>query len=168
MADLLISKLNQPRLIHHDLIPMGRAVLEPLRQREPLGCHLVPVVRIHELVVVHAVGRVPLHPLHRRPAAIQLENVIYETLASRRERQRFRWVRLVVLCWVGLADLEVLAWRGRGDFGGCDVRCVWGGGHFGKREWVEMVFGYMGFQSDGRKCFGSGDLRSGYSGTQAM
>lgn len=128
-ADLLISKLNQPRLIHHNLIPMGRAVLEPLRQREPLARHLVPVVRIHELVVVHAVGRVPLHPLHRRAAAVQLQDVIYETLAGRRERQRFRWVRLVVFCWVGLAHLEVLAGGGRGDFGGCDVGCVGCGGH---------------------------------------
>ena len=111
---------------------MGRAVLETLRQPKPLARHLVPIVRIHELVVVHAVGRVPLHPLHRRVAAVQLQDVIDETLASRREGQRFRWIRLVVLCWVGLADLEVLAGGRGGDFGGRDVGCVGGGGHFEK------------------------------------
>lgn len=67
---LSVLELNQSFFIHHDLIPLVLARLEQLRQREPLPRHLVPVVGVHELVVVDAVRGVALHALDRGFAAV--------------------------------------------------------------------------------------------------
>lgn len=79
---LLVLKLDQIPVVHHHLVPLAHALLEQLRQRKPLPRHLVPVVRVHELVVVHAVRRVPLHPLHRRLAAVERDDVVEQRLSG--------------------------------------------------------------------------------------
>ena len=94
---LRILKLNQIPIVHDHFVPLVLALLEQFRQREPLPGHLVPVVRVHELVVVHAVGRVPLDALDGRVAAVQRDDVVEQGLASGRERDRFRGVRRVVV-----------------------------------------------------------------------
>ena len=76
ITDLLISELNQTRLILHNLVPLRLAIFKQFRQSEPLPRHLVPVVRIHELIVVHAVGCVPPHLLDGRFAAVEVEDVV--------------------------------------------------------------------------------------------
>lgn len=78
---LLILKLYQIRLILNNLIPLILTRLEKLRQRKPLPRHLVPVVRVNELVVVDAVRRVSLHALDRGFAAVEGDDVVHQGLA---------------------------------------------------------------------------------------
>lgn len=80
-TNLLVSELNQAGLVLHNLVLLGLAILEQLRQSKPLPRHLVPVICIHELVVVHAIRCIPLHLLDGRLAAVKVENVIDESLA---------------------------------------------------------------------------------------
>lgn len=88
--------------------PLVLGLLEELRQREPLPRHLVPVVGVHELVVVHAVRRVPFDPLDGGLAAVQRDDVVDEGLARLVQGQGLGWVRMPVLRRGRLADLEVL------------------------------------------------------------
>ncbi len=111
-AYLSVLKLNQPLLIHHNLVPLVLTRLEQFRQRKPLPRHLIPIVRVHKLVVVHAVGRVALYTLDRRLAVIQRDDVVNEGLAGRGEFEGFAGVGGVVLGFGGLAGLEVLAREG--------------------------------------------------------
>ena len=110
---LLVAELDQVAVVDDDLVALVLGRVEQLGQREPLARHLVPVVGVHELVVVHAVRRVPLHPLHRRLAAVQRDDVVQQPLPRRRDRQRLGRVRLDVLLREGLARLELLAREGR-------------------------------------------------------
>lgn len=121
-TDLSILELNQPLLVHHDLVALILARVEQLRQRKPLPRHLVPVVRVHKLVVVHAVRRVPLHALDCRLAAIERDDVVDESLAGGGKGKGFLGVGGVVFGLGGLAGFEVLAGEGgvggHGHFGG--------------------------------------------------
>lgn len=110
---LLVLELDESRLIHHNFVPFIHACLEQLRQCEPLSGHLVAVVRVHELVVVDAVGRVALNTAARRLARVEGDNVIEQRLAVRQEVDRLGRVWVVVVRGVRLADLEVLAREGR-------------------------------------------------------
>ena len=58
---LLVLELDEKRVVHDDLIPLVLALLEELREPEPLTGHLVAVVRVHELVVVDAVRGVAFY-----------------------------------------------------------------------------------------------------------
>ena len=127
-TNLLISELDQTGLILDDLVLFVLAVLEELRQREPLPRHLVPVVRIHELIVVHAIRRIPPHLLDGRLAAVEVDDVVDESLALFRKGKGLGWVGGVVFGRVGLAGLVVFA-RGRGGEGGGFHFAV--GGHDG-------------------------------------
>lgn len=80
-TNLLVSELNQTGLVLDNLVFLVLAILEQLRQSEPLARHLVPVVRIDELIVVHAIRRVTPDLLDGRLAAIEIDNVIDESLA---------------------------------------------------------------------------------------
>ena len=71
VTHLFVLELNQQRLVLHDLVRFVLALLEQLGEREPLSRHLVPVVRVNELVVVHAVRRVALHALPGRLTRVQ-------------------------------------------------------------------------------------------------
>ena len=113
---LRIPELDQTRLIHHYLVPVVLARSEQFRQREPLPGHLIPVVGVHELVVVDAVGRVPLHALDGRLAAVERDDVVDEALPRGGELDRLRWVRRVVIRGGGLAGLVLLP-RGLGVHG---------------------------------------------------
>ena len=108
---------------------MAFAIAEQFRQCKPLPGHLVPVVGIHKLIVIHAVWCVSPHLLHCRLAAVQIDDVVDEGLARLGEGNRFGWVGLVVVGWVGLAGLEVLAGGGGGNGGGFDLAV--GGRHGG-------------------------------------
>lgn len=44
--------------------------LEQFGQGKPLPRHLIPIVGINELIIIDAIGSVPLHPLDRRVAAV--------------------------------------------------------------------------------------------------
>lgn len=134
---LLVPELNQPRLVHDDLVTLVLARLEQLREREPLPGHLIPIIGVHELIVVHAVGRVALDTLHRRLAAVQRNDIVDQALAGGRQRQALARVRRVVLVRVRLSGLEVLA-RGRsGD--GPRRDGAGAGGHFAGDEWDELL-----------------------------
>lgn len=117
-TNLLISELNQTRLILHDLVPLGLAVLEQLRQSKPLPRHLVPVICVHELIVIHAIRCIPPHLLDGRPAAVEVENVVDESLTLFGEGKGLGGVRGVVIGGVGLTGLVVLARGGRREGGG--------------------------------------------------
>jgi len=125
-TNLLIPKLNQPFLVRDDLIPLAHALLEELRQREPLPGHLIPVVGVHKLVVVDAVWGIAFDALNGGLAAVEGEDVVDEGLACGGEGERFGGVGGVVVVGVGLADFEVLAGEGGGEVGGGD-----GGRHCG-------------------------------------
>lgn len=114
-TNLLVLKLDKVPLVLDHLIPFVHARLEQLGQREPLPSHLVPVIRVHELVVVDAVGRVALHPLDCRLAAVERDDVVNERLPVFLERQRLGGVGGVVFACGCLARLEVLAGYGGHD-----------------------------------------------------
>lgn len=114
--NLRVAELDQPSLVHHNLVPLVLTRLEQLRQREPLPCHLVPVVCVYELVVVDAVCCVPLHALDGWLAAVERDNVIHEALAGGRERDAGGGVGGVVFGGGGLAGLVLFA-RGVGGEG---------------------------------------------------
>lgn len=117
-TNLLVSELNQTGFVLHNLVLLGLAILEQLRQSEPLPRHLVPVICIHELIIVHAIRCIPLHLLDGRLAAVKVENVIDESLALFREGKGLGGVWCVVLRGVGLAGLVVLARGGSRKGGG--------------------------------------------------
>ena len=108
-TDLLVSELNQAGLIFHNLILLGFAVFEQLRQSKPLPRHLVPIVCIHELIIVHAIRCIPLHLPNGRSAAVEIENVVDESLALFGVGLGLVWVWGVVFGGVGLAGLVILA-----------------------------------------------------------
>ena len=78
---LLVPELDQTRLILHNLVSLGLAILEQLRQRKPLPCHLISIILIYELIVVHAVRRIAPHLLDGWLAAVEVEDVVDEGLA---------------------------------------------------------------------------------------
>ena len=84
---LLVPELDQVPIVQHDLVAFVLRGVEQLGECEPLARHLVPVVRVHELVVVNAVRRVPLHPLHRRLARVQRDDIVQQPLPCRRQRE---------------------------------------------------------------------------------
>ena len=95
-TNLLVSELDQTGLILNNLVLLVLAILEQLGQRKPLARHLVPVVRIDELIVVHAIRRIPPHLLDGGLAAVEVDNVVDESLALFREGKGLGWVGGVV------------------------------------------------------------------------
>lgn len=93
---MCVSELNKSRLILHNLISLVLTVLEQFRQRKPLPCHLIPIVRIHELIIIHAVRCIPLDLLDCGLAAVEVDDVVDEGLAIGREGDRLGGVRCVV------------------------------------------------------------------------
>lgn len=65
-TDLFIPKLNQPFFILHNLIPLIHTFLEQLGQSQPLPSHLVSIIRVHELIIIYTVRRIPLHSFDGR------------------------------------------------------------------------------------------------------
>ena len=80
-TNLLVSELDQTRLVLDNLVFLVLAVVEQLRQSEPLPRHLIPIVRIDKLIVVHAVRCIAPHFLDGRFAAVEVEDVVDESLA---------------------------------------------------------------------------------------
>ncbi len=78
---LLVPELDQTRLILHNLVSLVFAILEQLRQRKPLPCHLIPIIRVYKLIVVHAVRRIAPHLLDGWLAAVEVDDVVDEGLA---------------------------------------------------------------------------------------
>ena len=93
---LCISELNKSRLILHNLISFVLTIFEQFRQRKPLPGHLIPIVRIHELIIIHAVRCIPLHLLDCGLAAVEVDNIVDEGLASGGKGNRFGGVGCVV------------------------------------------------------------------------
>lgn len=157
---LLVAELDEARLVLDDLVAVVGAVFEEFGQREPLPCHLVSVVGVHELVVVDAVRRVAAHFFDGGFAAVEVDDVVDEGLACGREREGFAGVGRVVFCGVGLAGFVVFAWGGGGDGGGFDGAV--GGGHgalSGGKETVgrvEKLAGDKGFAGCGDECLAGG------------
>ena len=108
-AYLLILKLNQAGLVHHDFIPLVHALLEQLREGEPLPSHLVAVVRIDKLVIVNTVGCVAFYTLDGGLAGVESDNIVNQSLACWRQLDALAWVGSIVLRCGSLADLELLA-----------------------------------------------------------
>lgn len=115
---LFVFELDQTGLILNDFVLLIFAVLEQLRQSEPLPRHLVPIIGVHELIVVNAVGRLPPHLLDGRLAAVEVDDVVDEGLALLGEGERLGRVRGVVFGRGRLAGLVVFAGGGGGDGGG--------------------------------------------------
>ena len=113
---LLVLKLDQIPIVLHNLIPLTNALVKQLRQRKPLPRHLIPIVRIHELVIIHTIRRIALHALDSRLTAVQRDDIVDEGLAGGVQRQGFGRVGLVVFGGGSLADFEVFA--GGGGVGG--------------------------------------------------
>lgn len=126
---LLVFELDQIFVVLHNLVPLAHTLLEQFRQRKPLPRHLVPIVRIHKLVVVHTIRRVSLHPLHRRLAAVQRDHIVDQRLARFVQGERLGRVRRVVFGRGGLPRFEVFA--GGGGVAGevCGAGVGGGGGH---------------------------------------
>ena len=80
-TNLLVYEMDKAGVVIDNLVLLVLAILEQLRQRKPLARHLVPVVRIHELIIVHAIRRIPPHFLDGRFAAIEVDDVVDESLA---------------------------------------------------------------------------------------
>lgn len=80
---LLVPELNQPWLINNHFVSLILAITEELRQRKPLPRHLVSVVGVHKLVIVDAVRSVSFDFFDGRSAAVQIDYVFDECLASR-------------------------------------------------------------------------------------
>ncbi len=97
------------------------AVAEQFRQREPLPGHLVPVVCVHELIIVHTVTGVSLHFFNSGFAAVQIDYVVYKSLAGLRQGDGFGGIRAVIFSIVGLARLIIFAGGGGGDGGFFDA-----------------------------------------------
>lgn len=93
---MCVSELNKSRLILHNLISLVLTILEQLRQRKPLPRHLIPIVRIHELIIVHAVRCIPLHLLDCGLAAVEVDDIGDEGLACGGEGDRFGGVGCVI------------------------------------------------------------------------
>jgi hypothetical protein len=72
---LLVLELDHVVVGAYHLVAFVYRRFEELRQREPLACHLVPVVGVHELVVVDAVGRVALYARNCRLAAVESDDL---------------------------------------------------------------------------------------------
>ena len=119
-TNLCVSELNKSRLILHNLISLVLTILEQFRQGKPLPRHLIPIVRVNELIVIHAVGCIPLDLLDCGLAAVEVDDVVDEGLAIGREGDRLGGVGCVVFRWVGLAGFEVLARGGGRDGAGSD------------------------------------------------
>lgn len=109
---LLVLELNQILLVLNDLIPLILACVEKFRQREPLACHLVAIVGVDELIIVYAVGCVPLNAANSRFAGVESDDVVDEGLTGGRELEGFGWVWSVVFGSGRLADFVLLAWFG--------------------------------------------------------
>ena len=82
---LLDLELNHFGITPQNPIALVCRSLKESGQREPLPCYLVSVVGVHKLVVVDAVGRVTKDPLMRWTAAVERNDVVYKSLAGRRE-----------------------------------------------------------------------------------
>ena len=132
IAYLFIAELDQIAIIDHNLISLALAAVEQLRQSKPLPGHLVPVVGIHELIIVHAVGGVSLDSLDCRLTRVQGDDVVDETLPSWREGDRLGWVGSVVFGLLRLTDLELLTGSLGGQAGKVDLSGAFVGGH---SEW---------------------------------
>ena len=86
---LRVTKLNQITVIRDDLPSLIIRVLEQLLQRKPLRRHLIPIIRIHKLVIVDTVGGVAFHALDGGFAAVEVDDVLHEALTGGREGQGF-------------------------------------------------------------------------------
>ena len=75
------GELDQTRLVLDDLVSLSFAPVEQLGQSKPLPRHLVPIVRVDKLIVVHAIRCIPPHLLDGRFAAVEVEDVVDESLA---------------------------------------------------------------------------------------
>lgn len=117
-TNLFVFELDQTGLILSNLVLLILAILEQLRQSEPLPRHLVPIIRVHELIVVHAIGCIPPHLLDGRLAAVEVDDVVDEGLALLRDGEGLGRVGGVVFGRGGLAGLVVFAGGGSGDGGG--------------------------------------------------
>lgn len=117
-TNLLVSELDQTRLVLDNLVPFSLAPVEQLGQSKPLPRHLVPIVRVDKLIVVHAIRCIPPHLLDGRFAAVEVEDVVNESLALLREGEGLGRVRGVVFGRVGLARLVVFTRGGRGQGSG--------------------------------------------------
>ena len=93
---LCVAELNESRLILHNLISLVLTILEQFWQCKPLSRHLIPIVRIHELVIIHAVRCIPLDLLDCGLAAVEVDDVVDEGLASGGKGNRFGGVGCVV------------------------------------------------------------------------
>ena len=93
---MCVSELNKSRLILHNLISLVLTVLEQLRQGKPLPRHLIPVVRVHKLIIVHAVRCISLDLLDCGLAAVEVDDVVDEGLAIGREGNRLGGIGCVV------------------------------------------------------------------------
>ncbi len=94
---MCVSELNESRLILHNLIALVLTILEQFWQCKPLPRHLIPIIRIYELIIIHAVRCIPLDLLDCGPAAVEVDDVVDESLARRGEGDRFGGVGCVVI-----------------------------------------------------------------------
>lgn len=128
---LVVFELDHFIIASDHLVAVVDARLEQLRQCKPLARHLVAVIGIHELVIVDAVWSIALDALDGGLAAVERDDVVYESLSfqctgivsselaitfgescvpSRAQGQRFGRIRRVVLARGRLARFEVLSW----------------------------------------------------------
>ena len=78
---LCVSELDKSGLILHDLVSLVFTILEQLWQCKPLPRHLVPIIRVHELIIIHAIRCIPLDFLDCGLAAVEVDDIVDEGLA---------------------------------------------------------------------------------------
>lgn len=79
---LLVLELDELVIGADYLVRLVDGGVEELGEREPLACHFVAVVGIHELVIVDTVSGVALYSLHGGLAGVEGDNLSVVSLGS--------------------------------------------------------------------------------------
>ena len=106
---LFVPELYQASLIEDNLVALVLAVFEKLWQCKPLPRHLVPVIGIHELIIVDTIRSVSLYFLNGWLAAVQVDDVVDERLAGWGKLDRLGGVWSIIFRGSCLARFILLA-----------------------------------------------------------
>ena len=73
---LFVLELNQVSIVLDNFVTLIFACVEELRESKPLACHLVPIIGVHELVIVNTVVSLSFYTFDGRLARVERDNVV--------------------------------------------------------------------------------------------